>query len=217
MRSSWSRKSELNVLAGDGKPTGPKEQPGNSSTKTYSSFSSFFSRSKKPKTPVETVSIIEENSSGSSSASRPVSRLSLAGRHYRTMSRSMNDLSALISREDFADNRSIMSKSPETSFSRPESVLISKSSSTSPSKKSKTSNKQDLEPFPSSSISKRGWLNKRASRKDNSLKLQRVYVCVLYAESRLTFPAARRQALRIQAALRRAHQAFRFEYSSNNT
>lgn len=161
MRSSRSKRTDLHVLADvDQSPPHTSE-----SVKSHvGGFSSFFGRSKNMKSasPITTPECDTADAGGTPKNSR---RNSLASKHYRAMSRSMNDLGGLVSRAE----------TPELSLTRTNLSSTKVSPAASPSKKSSAVLTESL-PFPADTISKQGWLNKRGSKKEASMKLHRVFV-----------------------------------------
>lgn len=178
MRSSRSKRTELNVLA-DSNQSPPRTADATQLKAHGSGFSSFFSRSKankaqtpllkngSPETPGIDVDLMSQ---------KATRRNSLATRHYRAMSRSMNDLGGLISRTDVGVTgvaNAMIARVSETSASR---IPVVASSGRSPIKGQSALGAEPL-PFPINTITKQGWLNKRGSKKEASLKLHRVFVC----------------------------------------
>lgn len=170
MRSSRSKRLGLNLVADDD----PRysRSPENSLPKSYGGFSSFFGRSKRGKSPVQSIRIGSPDPTvDDHTVTLPdpqVVRTSLTLDRYRTMSHSMSDLSAVISRTDPAIAQFSVTAPLETLRSDLATDL-------SPTKRSSTKDNENLD-FSDSSIAKHGWLNKKVTKKETNMKLHKVFV-----------------------------------------
>ena len=177
MRTSRSKKSDLNALA-----IPDEDQQGiEGSVRTYGGFGSLFSRARKSKAvePVNIPSHSEVDDVFTEKLDLPKKApRSLDRAHHRLFSRSMSDLSALIKKDDFAKSQHATT-SPESNRTTSAESLGPYRQQESPSRRLKGSSRKSDEqmPFPAASISKHGWLNRRTSRRETNLQIQRVYVC----------------------------------------
>lgn len=176
MRSSRNKGTNLDTLA-ECEQSPPRNRDSISAKASQSGFSSFFGRAKnnKSSTPLLKIANTELNTTEVDiEPHKSPRRNSLASKHYTAMSRSMNDLGGL-----FIGNQSgTASTMNALNLSSSVSLLTSTATSSpgrSPSKKPPTS-VNEAHPFPPETIRKQGWLNKRGSKKEASMKLHRVFV-----------------------------------------
>lgn len=177
MKSSRSRRSELNALTDAEEQLNYQEIPKNHG------FAGFFGRSKHSRgkmpapllvsQPLPTIdnSLLEpptpdavENTSflnGERSSALHVG-------HYRTLSRSMNDIGSVALRGDFFEAR----YGSATENLRSASDLKYSSSNTSLN----SGLERHISPFPSESITKQGWVNRKGSKHSSNWKLHSIYV-----------------------------------------
>lgn len=175
MKSSRSRRTDLNALSKEeSRTTQSTQQP----SKGYGF--SLFGRTKPSKLSRAST---EENdnkvaTTGTDTHEEGPTRLSLASRHYRTMSRSMNDLGAMTSRADLSDPLQFNQKQYKVPGQIHPNSLTSGTSETldNVAEPEEIALEPELAPFPLSSIALYGWLNKRSARKESSWKLHQVYV-----------------------------------------
>lgn len=202
MKSSRSKRSDLNSFSEDDPSVPPSLEP---TPKGYSGFSAFFGRNKRSKSPVSIPNIsapVVDSERNAAVFERKSRRISLTSNHYKSMSRSMNDLGAMLTRHDsteFAYSNLQTSQLPITSGVVPTSMSPQVFS---PSQQSLTK-RDEILPFPADNIIRQGWLNKRGSKKEPSMKLYRVYVrtvCQYGSLQTNMLLVARGKIVRIQAS-----------------
>lgn len=176
MKSSRSKKTGLSTLTEDGSTD---MQATDTSSKSSGGFTSFFGRSKRSKSPTPNMlpNATDMKESLAAEDKTETHRISMNSRHYKTLSRSMNDLGTLINgsetREPIQTRLNTGGQfSPRKSL---DAQMISPQMS--PTKR-KTNRRETSTPFPPASITTHGWLSKRGSKKEYNMKLYYVYVCL---------------------------------------
>lgn len=173
MRSSRSKKKDLSNP--DAQDVSDRRIGDAGPIKNNNSFSSFFTRAKRINTALATMESVPSIENGGGSPQSSNRRSSLGSIRYKMMSRSMNDLGSMLSRSDTMESsqRSVTGlQLLESTEPSPEPSVVQ---GQSPKKKS-PAKKQPVLPFPEEVVIKQGWLNKKVNKKEQIMKLYRVYV-----------------------------------------
>lgn len=188
MRSSRSKASGLSLIVNGGEEAPDRQQQHQSSPKA---FSSFFGRSRQRSrqdpspspSPAATaqshpgVSVAETKEEDASSMHSKRSRKGLSSRHYRSLSRSLNDIASFVSREDYGMYAQDKVEEEVTPSAPVPALSIAPTSVPTKTIPRVTSRMSLASTSPHTDhISFLGWVNKRVPRKDAGWRLHRAVV-----------------------------------------